>query len=282
VAVIPLIMAAALLISVDAAAQQQGASRVALATVTDPRNRAIVDVEADDFVIQEGNAAREILSVHVADYPVVLMIDTGAAARADWPNIHKAALRFVDRVGRERPLALGTFGGTPQMIATFEDDRDVLVERLTALEPTIAEGHAVLGAAFAAGKLTAAGSLFSAIVLVSASGDVNEGAVGDETLSPIVGSNTILHVVVNTASRAGTAPRTGASMLRAIVEQTHGHYTSIYTGASYQPALDQIADRLIAELMIEYLVLSGSRPIDVKMGVRIPGARVRGLSVAPR
>src|SRR5262245_58205007 len=148
-------MAAALLIPVDAAAQQQGASRIALATVTDPRNRPIVDVDADDFVIQEGTAAREILSVHVADYPVVLMIDTGAAARADWPNIHKAALRFVDRVGRQRPVALGTFGGTPQLVSTFDDARDALVERLTALEPGTADGDPVQGAAFAARTLTA-------------------------------------------------------------------------------------------------------------------------------
>ena len=30
-------------------------------------------------------------------------------------------------------------------------------------------------------------------------------------------------------------------------------------------------------MMIEYLVPVGSKPIDVKVGVRIPGARVRGL-----
>jgi hypothetical protein len=278
-----LVLAAVVLMSAEPAAQQQGTSRTALATVTDPRNRPLVDVEADDFVIQEGPAAREILSVHVADYPVLLMIDTGAAARADWPNIHRAALRFVDRIGQQRPLALGTFGGAPQLIATFEDERQLLVERLTTLEPNGAtSGDAVHGAAFAARTLAASGSLFSAIVLVSASGELNEGAIGDEAVSPIVGGNAILHVVVNRGTRGGASGRGASAMLRAIVEQTHGHFTSIYTGASYQPALDQIADRLSAELMIEYLVPPESRPIDVKMGVRIPGARVRGLSVAPR
>jgi len=34
--------------------------------------------------------------------------------------------------------------------------------------------------------------------------------------------------------------------------------------------------------MIEYLVPTQSKATDVKVGVRIPGARVRGFGVAPR
>jgi hypothetical protein len=41
--------------------QQTGASRIALATVIDPREHPIVDVEADDFVVHEGRDEREIL-----------------------------------------------------------------------------------------------------------------------------------------------------------------------------------------------------------------------------
>lgn len=46
--------------------------------------------------------------------------------------------------------------------------------------------------------------------------------------------------------------------------------------------LDRLADRLTSEMLIEYLVPVGSKPNDVKVGVRIAGARVRGLGVAPR
>ena len=52
--------------------------------------------------------------------------------------------------------------------------------------------------------------------------------------------------------------------------------------ASYQAALDRLADRLSSEMMIEYIVPVGSKPRDVKVGVRVIGARVRGLGVAPR
>src|SRR5262245_42536380 len=101
---------------------QTGASRIALATVLRPRNRPIVDVEPDDFVVREGSDTREILSVHLADYPVVVMIDTGANASADLPMMQRAAAQFIERLG-QRPVAIGTFGDPPAMLTTFEDER---------------------------------------------------------------------------------------------------------------------------------------------------------------
>ncbi len=47
-------------------------------------------------------------------------------------------------------------------------------------------------------------------------------------------------------------------------------------------ARGRLADRLTSEMMIEYLVPVGSKPADVKVGIRVAGARVRGLGVAPR
>ena len=38
----------------------------------------------------------------------------------------------------------------------------------------------------------------------------------------------------------------------------------------------------VNELIVEYVVPTGSRATDVKIGVRLPGTHVRGLGVAPR
>src|ERR687892_30438 len=57
--------------------QITGSARTALAIVEDPRShRPTVDLGADDFVIQEGPEPREVLSVRVADYPAIVMLDT--------------------------------------------------------------------------------------------------------------------------------------------------------------------------------------------------------------
>jgi hypothetical protein len=262
--------------------QQTGESRVALASVTDPRNKPLVDVGADDFVIQEAGASREILSVRPADYPIIVLLDTGSEGRADFPLMQKAAAHFIERVG-QRPVALATFGGSPRMLATFEDERPAVLAKLAALTPETEGGSLLMqGAALAGQSIHATGTLFSSIVILSATPvDVSTEAA-DAMIAPIVDSNAILHVLANRPGQTADSGARAHPALRALAEQSRGEFTVIYCAASYQAALDRLADRLAGEMLIEYLVPVGSKPNDVKVGVRIVGARVRGLGVAPR
>jgi hypothetical protein len=261
---------------------QTGASRFALVTVLDPRGKPVVDVGVDDFVVQEAGAAREVLSVRPADYPVVVMLDTGIDARADFAMMRSAAAHFIDRIG-PRPLAIGAFGGTPAMIAGLEDERSVAVERLTELSPANnAPSAAMQGAAVASQMIRSSGALFAALVILSAAPMDGSQRPPDEMIAAIVDSGAILHVVANRSIQAaGSGFRPGAA-LRALAEQSRGEYTTIYSAASYQSALDRLAERLTTEMLVEYLVPVGSKPNDVKLGIRLAGARVRGLGVAPR
>jgi len=262
---------------------QTGASRVALATVSDPRNKTIVDVSADDFVILEAGASREILSVRPADYPIVLVLDTGSDSRVDFPMIRKAALRFIDRIG-QRPIAIVTMGGTPRLVAGFDDERADLTAKVGALDVAAGAPSATLeGIGLAAQTVRGTGSLFSAIVVLSSASLDGSRSSPDDLIATIVDSAAILHVVAN---RAAQAPAGGGfrpmAAIRALAEQSRGGFTAIYSAASFQAALERLADRIAAELLIEYIVPVGSKPIDVKVGVRIAGARVHGLGVAPK
>ena len=259
---------------------QTGASRLILAAVTDARGRAVVDVSADDFVVQEGGTSREILSARIADYPIVLMLDTGIAARPEFALMQRAALRFVERLGRDRPIAAGTFGDTPRMLTTFDDSRETLVEKLNGLAAAGGGSELLAGAALAAATVHATGSLFSSIVLLSAATVDSSRDASEQMLAPIVDSGAIVHVIANrgVGSFSGRTDRG----LRALVEQTRGEYTPVYSAASYQAALDRLVDRLASEMLVEYLVPPGSKPLDAKIGIRLAGARVRGLGVAPK
>lgn len=269
--------------ALDTAESQTGASRIALATVSDPRNRPLMDVGPDDFVIEEAGAAREVLFVRPADYPIVVLLDNGTDGRADFPPMRKAVANFLDRIG-PRPVALGTFGNVPNMVTTFEDDRRTVTARLGELDTATSAGSLLLqGAALAGQTITRTGSLFSTIIILSATGLDASRDAPEELIAPIVDSGAILHIIANRSVQpsAGGDFRHGAA-LRALAEQTRGQYTTIYSSASYQAALDRLADRLTSELMIEYLVPVGSKPNDVKVGIRLAGARVRGLGVAPK
>ncbi len=260
--------------------QQIGASRTALVTVSDARNRAIVDLGADDFVITERGQPREILDARVADYPIVVLIDTSREAQGQFADIQKAVLRFVERIG-QRPVAIATLTDSPAPIATFDDDRERLTEQLK--NATASSGTAFVAQAVsrAARTFLADAPRFSAIVIVAASpADATSDAV-DTLAPPIVDSGAVVHTIVNRAT-AQTALAPGLELMRRLTDQTHGQFTAIYSPASFEVALNHLADRLAAEMMVEYMVPPGAPATDIQIGVRIPGARVRGLGVRPR
>jgi len=263
---------------------QTGASRTALAIVSDQKNKPIVDIGVDDFIIQEGGQAREVLSVHIADYPIVVLLDNGGDARVDMAPMRKAVERFVDRLGI-RPIAIGTVGDPPAMLTTFEDERPKMMEALAALEVNpVARSLLLQSAAMGAEAIHRTGTLFSGLVALSATPADSSRNNVDAMIGSIVDSGTMLHVIANRSTQPVSQMgqiRSGQA-LRSIAEQTRGDYTVIYSPASYQPALDKLSERLSSEIMIEYLVPPGSKPVDVRVGVRLPGLKVRGLGVAPR
>ena len=282
----PLILALAVILcsslQSSATSPQTGESRVALAAVTDAANHPFVDVGADDFVIQEAGVAREVLSVRPADYPIIVLLDTGDDPRGDFPLMRKAVEHFINRVG-QRPIALGTFGTQPAMLTSFDDERETVLARLEGLAAEEGTPSLLLqGAALAGETMKSTGSLFSAIVAVSATPEDASRSTAAEASAAIVDSGAALHVIANRPGAPGSGGLIGGQTLRALAGQTHGEFTTIYSAASYQAALDRLADRLTSEMMIEYIVPVGSKPRDVKVGIRIVGARVRGLGVAPR
>src|SRR5262249_33268195 len=113
-------LALALPASGAAPGAQAGASRFALAIVDARAGKAIVDIGADDFVVQEAGANREILDVRAADYPIAIVVDNGSGARADFLSIRAAIGRFIDRLG-PRPLALVTTAPVPTVVAALDD-----------------------------------------------------------------------------------------------------------------------------------------------------------------
>jgi hypothetical protein len=272
-----LILGVGLLCATDTpVARQIGASRTALATVVDARGRSIVDLEADDLVVRETGQPRDVLSVRVADYPIALVLDNGQGAGRDFDTIREAAARFIGRVGH-RPIAL-VQADPVALVATFDDDRAVVTEKLQKTAAGTSPDGVFQAIVMAARAIRESGSLFSAIVVMSAT---PVGSVPNELLTPITESGATVHVVVSGAGGGLEAPAARSSeTLRALADQTRGQYTTIYAAASYQVALDRLADRLAPELLVEYVVPVGSSSAnDVQLGVRIPGARVVGLGV---
>jgi hypothetical protein len=261
-------------------AQQPIGSRTILTTVTGTGSRPLVDLEVDDFVVEEGGQPREVLSLHVADYPVVVLLDDTEAARASMPTMTSAMSRFVTRIG-ERAVAVGTLTDPASTLASFDDARRTVLDRIAHVAANRSGPPMVLQAAANGARLIREnGTPFSAIVILSAQPVSASQASDREFLTPILESRAAVYVVASRPPPLPGAPSEQDDVLRALAEQTGGQYTTIYSPVSYAVALDRLADQLATEMMIEYVVPPGGPGGDVRVGVRIPGARATGLGVS--
>jgi hypothetical protein len=259
---------------------QPAAGRVLLATVSDRNNRPTVDVGPDDFVVAEGNDDREILAVRVADYPIAVLIDNSGGSAPVLAEMRRAAARFVTRIGL-RPVVVGTLADPVEVVATFDDERQHVLDAIAHIAASSSERVAVLAAVTRTAEMISAFETpFSVVVVISARAvDAAESTPADR-LTPILESGAAVHVVALRAATGETGNPTPADLLRQLADQTRGQYITIYTPASLSIALDSLADRLATEIMIDYLVPADTAPRDVRVGIRIVGARVRGLGVS--
>ena len=260
-----------------------GTGRAVLATVVDARGRTIVDLDVDDFVVEESGEPREVFGVRIADYPVVVLLDNGAEAKGDFEAIRRAAERFVGRIG-DRAVALGTLADPPDLLTTFDDTREAVLEAVAQMRlsasPWLLPLQAIANGARAIGE---SGASFAAIIVISSPYSVARETEPPALLTPILQTGAKVHMVArrpaDQASQTATARY--EALLREISGQTQGQFTPIYSAGSYVVALDRLADRMAVEMLVEYYVPPGS-PVDptVRVGVKVPGARVLGLGVA--
>jgi hypothetical protein len=262
------------------ARQQQIVSRQLLASVTDAGGRSIVDVDPDDFVVHESGQPRDVLSIRIADYPIAVVLDNSRGAARDFEAIRRATGHFVDRIGH-RPIAIAV-ANPPRMIATFDDDRATVIERVNKLRKGDSADGLFNAVVTAARTIQETGAPFSAVIVVVAKAG---GPVPADLLTPILDSGTNVYVVVQQKifGDADTTARQSRDTLVALVDETHGALTTIDSPASYQTALDRLANQLATEWIIEYVVAAGSSSgSEVQLGVRVPGAKAYNWGVSRR
>jgi hypothetical protein len=256
---------------------QAETSRQLLVTVVDARARSIVDLGPDDFVVAENGRPREVFSVHPADYPLVLLVDAG---RTDEESdaMRAAAERFIERIGGERQVGLGMLSATT-LLVPIDADRAAVVGGLQRIQRGGSGRRALASIAAAVERLEASELPFAAIVvLCDAISDTTPTSAQAALLGTLAASRARVHVIARSSS-VPEAPD-AEDLLRRSAALTRGHFTRIFAAASYQAAIDRLADALAAEMMVEYLVPAGDAAVGAEIGVKLPGARVIALGAS--
>jgi len=260
------------------AGQEFGHSRTILLTVSDGRDRPMIDLLPDDFVVRAGGEPRHVLSARPADYPIVLLVDTSSDRPGDFDVLRRAVVRFIDRVGG-RPIVLGRISDQGAMLTRLDDNRRTVMEALEALDATSGTSTPLQGLLRAADMLAATRPPFSTIVVLSNGSDEMTEASAVQLGRALGESRARVYAIVH---RRGVGDRMNPDLLDRLSEQTGGQYIPIYAPASFEPAVDRVADRLLTEILLEFLEpADAGQTDDVRVGVLRPGALVRGLGITP-
>jgi VWFA-related protein len=107
-----------------------------LARVTDLNNRAIADLQKEDFQVLEAGDEREIISVEptTAPFNLVLLLDVSGSVENYVDFIRKAARAFIQTADKNDKIAIVIFNEDVKQISAFTTDKGKLSETLDTFD----------------------------------------------------------------------------------------------------------------------------------------------------
>jgi VWFA-related protein len=102
--------------------------RVLYTSVVDKNGEPVTDLRAEEFVIREDNARREVLRVSRAVDPMVLalLVDNSTAAEDDIRNIRDGITKFVEAMRADNDVAIIGLADRPTILQDYTRNGELL------------------------------------------------------------------------------------------------------------------------------------------------------------
>jgi Ca-activated chloride channel family protein len=113
----------------EASARQAGArERTLYASVVDKNGAPVSGLTADDFIVREDNARREVLRVSRAVEPMALaiLVDNSAAAEDDIRNVRDGLTKFIEEMRAENDVAIIGLADRPTVLQDYTRNGELL------------------------------------------------------------------------------------------------------------------------------------------------------------
>jgi VWFA-related protein len=266
-------------------------------SVTDRNGRAISGLRATDFTVVENGQERRITNVEPANAPfnLVLLLDVSGSVEERIDFIRKAARNFLRTVGAQDRISIISFRDDIQVISEFTTDRNLLSQRLEAID---AGGATALYDALAytlVEQLKLLRGERTAIVIMS-DGDDNKsfvpfGAVLEATIEsgaliyPLYIPSTLIPESSVPAPQTTLDPLRTRFLTLTTRATEEGQQLAKVSGGVYYPIarledLQRAYDDVVAQLRMSYTITyasdsSGERERRIRVRANREGASVR-------
>jgi len=162
---------------------------VNMSVIDTSTNRGLTGLAQSDFKLFEDGEEQRIVGFEAASAPfdLVLAIDVSGSTKDKVKLMRSAALRFVNAARPADRIAIITFAGEPTVVSELTADRDVLRERVNAIDTAHGDTKLYDATVFAMNKFVNANnkSRRTAIVLISDGLDGTIPGVSDQIGSQI-------------------------------------------------------------------------------------------------
>ncbi|MDH4063470.1 MAG: hypothetical protein OEW19_03660 [Acidobacteriota bacterium] len=275
--------------------------RSVLVSVSDAGGLPVVGLLPDDFVIDASGIPVDALTATPSTHPLVLLVDTGAAAREYVTTFRAPLVRFVERTALS-PLSLVTFGDIPVVAVKFTPDGRRVTKGLNGLfaRPETASylQDGLYRVAQEVRRLEV--PLADAVVVTAPSFDASRRDT-DRLIRDLIESHVRVHVVAQRTRVSANMPTPPPKSMRTVSAADALVYTSreqiatltdisAATGGTIQQvdlqsgladALRQIHEQHLGEYIVEFRPPSADVSAEsFRFKVNLPGVRmsVRSLS----
>ena len=229
-------------------------------TVTDPMNRLVTGLEADNFQIFDNNAGQTIKSFSTEDAPVTIgvVFDLSGSMASKFARARRALTEFLRTSNPKDEFFVVAFNDKPAVIVDYTSDVDDVEARMVMLHPE--NRTALIDAVYlAVDKLKDAKWDRKALLIISDGGDNRSRYTEGELRRLVRESDVQIYAIGIFDEYAPTEEeQLGPVLLTDIAETTGGRMFKVAEAGD----MTDIAERISAELRNEYVV--GYRPSDMK------------------
>ena len=251
-------------------------------SVVDKNGEPVTGLAANEFVVRENNARREVLRVSRAVEPiaVAILVDNSSAAESDIRNIRDALGPFVQEMRAENEVAIIGLGDRPTILQDYTRNGELLNAAIGRLFAQPASGMMFLEAIIEVGRgLTRREESRAAIVAIITDGAEFGNQHYNQVLDSLKTSGAALHVLAigTFGSMASDELRNRATVLDLGPRRSGGQRVPLLSSMGLTTALGKLA----RELKNQYKVVYGRpesliQPDTVTISVTRPGLTARG------
>jgi VWFA-related protein len=266
-------------------ATAQGSERAVFASVLGKDGAPVTTLEASDFIVREGDAQREVLSVEPASQPmrIAVLVDTSRAMHPYVNDLRRGLRSFFREMAGTHEIALYEFGDRPSRLVDYTLDADRLEAGVGRIFARPASGAYLLEAIIDASRdLRAREGARPVIIAITAEGPEFSDRFHQSVLDEVKSAGATLNSLVLTRRRIplfNNGVREREFTLSKGAELTGGRREDLFTSMSLTDRLNDLARELKAQYRVVYAQPETLVPPDrIDVEVKEPALTVR----APR